>query len=767
MKKFPICILIFILLIPVGFSQDRSEEISKGVPPESGLFPLLSDRNMLLLSMSAEDYPVTPGDIYKLTYLSAANPVSQEVIVESDFTVNLNIFGKIKGENIIFAQLKDLVEDRVTQAYPDSTPSFTILSNGRFQVYIKGEVNGAAYITAWGLTRLSQVIGGRLTAYSSIRDIEIVSRNGMGKKYDLFRAKRFGEKKQDPYLKPVATIVVSKREREVQLSGDIKRPGKYQLLPYEGLRQLIHYYGDGFTELADKERVKLDRFITGDSKVAETIYLDLSKGYYQGIPLKDLDRITVPANTNRLPVVYFEGALQSDAQFGTQTSNKIPLRFKEGETLYSVLLSIKNMISPVADLPNAFLTRKGESQPIPIDLEKLLYEYDPSVDLVIRPYDRIVIPFGKFEIFITGEVETSEWLAVESLTRLSDVVNKYLTNYSSIRDIEILSSHGESRKYDLFRAKRFGEKEQDPYLKPGDTIVVSKREREVEIRGEVKRAGKYQLLASDSLKELIEYYGDSFTEIANVSRVVLQRLVTGSDKIAESFSLDLSQGYKQELGLKDLDVIFVPQKTERLPIVYLEGAISSGIELKKGEEEGGVLVDIYSKTIVSFKDGDTIYNILWPRRNLIYPAADLPNSFISRNGKEQIIPINLEKLLYDYDSSLDVELKPYDHIIIPFRQFFVNVTGGVYNPRRYPYVPEKTYLYYVNLAGGIDPERGSKNVIVTDLDNERRNKQSFLEPEDRVHIPYSFGYYFVKYFPIITSSVSAILSILIASGLLR
>ena len=503
MKKFPICFLIFILLIPVGFSQDRSEEISEGVTPESGLFPLLSDRNMLLLSMSAEDYPVTPGDIYKLTYLSATNPVSQEVIVESDFTVNLNIFGKIKGDNIIFAQLKDLVEDRITQAYPDSTPSFTILSNGRFQVYIKGEVNGAAYITAWALTRLSQVIGGRLTVYSSIRDIEIVSRNGMGKKYDLFRAKRFGEK------------------------------------------------------------------------------------------------------------------------------------------------------------------------------------------------------------------------------------------------------------------------EQDPYLKPGDTIVVSKREREVEIRGEVRRAGKYQLLASDSLKELIEYYGDGFTELANHSRIILQRLVTGSDKIAESFALDLSQGYKQELGLKDLDVIFVPQKTERLPIVYLEGAISSGIEPKKGEGEEEELVDIYNKTIVSFKDGDTIYNILWPRRNLIYPAADLPNSFISRNGKEEIIAINLEKLLYDYDSSLDVELKPYDHIVIPFRQFFVNVTGGVYNPGRYPYVPEKTYRYYVNLAGGIDPERGSKNVIVTDLDNERRNKQSFLEPEDRVHVPYSFGYYFVKYFPIITSSVSAILSILIASGVLR
>ena len=120
--------------------------------------------------------------------------------------------------------------------------------------------------------------------------------------------------------------------------------------------------------------------------------------------------------------------------------------------------------------------------------------------------------------------------------------------------------------------------------------------------------------------------------------------------------------------------------------------------------------------------------------------------------------------MYDYDPSQDIELMPYDHIIIPFRQFFVMVTGGVHDPGRYPYVPEKTSQYYINLAGGIDPERGSDSVVITDRNNNKRDKQSILEPEDRVFVPYSFSYHFLKYTPLVISSITAVLSILIAAG---
>lgn len=504
MRKAALCLLLLLFVISAASSEDTTQEATERLSPESGLVPLLSDKNMLLLSMSTKEYPVTPGDIYKISYLSADHPISHEVIVGSDFTINLNVLGKLNGRDLTFVDFKRIIEKRIVQGYPDSTPSVIILTNGRFQVYIKGEVDTADYITVWGLSRLSQVIKGRLTPYSSIRDIKLVSQGGATKEYDLFKARRFGEKEQDPYLRPGDTVVIGKRDREVRISGAVRRPGSYQLLPHEGIEELVERYGDGFTELADRSRVKLDR------------------------------------------------------------------------------------------------------------------------------------------------------------------------------------------------------------------------------------------------------------------------LVTDGKKIAESVGLDLSQGYDEELALNDLDHIFVPEKTKRLPVLYIEGAVDPGLATGKETTPVSEEYQRTNKITVTFKPGTTLYDLMWAYKNALNPAADLQNSLIVRNGRQEIITVDLGRLLYEYAPRYDLELQPFDRVIVPYRQFFVTVTGAVHNPGPYPYVPEKTYMHYINLAGGTDPERGNpRRVSVFDRNNETVPKQSILEPESSIHVPYAFSYYFVKYFPIITSSISAILSILIAAGLFQ
>ena len=234
MKRFLLCVFISGFIVLAVFSEgDTFEETL---------------HRRLLLAMSTEDYLVTPGDVYKLTYLSSNELITYEVVLESDFNLNLNVFGKINAENLTFTALKKLVERKIANAYPDSTPSMTILSNGIFQVYIKGEVIRAGYITAWSLTRLSHILEDYLTPYSSLRDVEIISRDGNSRKYDLFKAQRFGEPEEDPRLRPNDIIAISKIERTVQLMGEVRRPGEYQLLPGQELAELLDYYGDGFTK---------------------------------------------------------------------------------------------------------------------------------------------------------------------------------------------------------------------------------------------------------------------------------------------------------------------------------------------------------------------------------------------------------------------------------------------------------------------------------------------------------------------------------------
>jgi len=191
-------------------------------------------------------------------------------------------------------------------------------------------------------------------------------------------------------------------------------------------------------------------------------------------------------------------------------------------------------------------------------------------------------------------------------------------------------------------------------------------------------------------------------------------------------------------------------------VVFVEGAINSESDLQSNDSNKKLTED-YNKLTIPFADGETLYSVIKDQKELINPNADLANAYIIRKYTDGVIPVDLETLLYSYSTQDDISLKPYDRIVIPFRQYSVLVTGGVIDPGQYPYLPNKTFRYYVDLAGGVDPEKGKlKGVQITDRDNNRISHDIYLDSETRIHVPYSFSYYFIKYFPIAVSAVTAV-----------
>ena len=112
-----------------------------------------------------------------------------------------------------------------------------------------------------------------------------------------------------------------------------------------------------------------------------------------------------------------------------------------------------------------------------------------------------------------------------------------------------------------------------------------------------------------------------------------------------------------------------------------------------------------------------------------------------------------------------------DVVIIPFRQFFVSAAGAVKIPGRYPYVPDRSWEYYVNLAGGIDEERnafGARTIV--DVHGQRKPRDAIIEPEDSVimadnSVLYTFGKV-SGLLATIVSTATLIIAILRMQGLL-
>lgn len=396
MKRILLLFLLWLLFLPGLSAQELVEELAPVVAPEAG--ELAVDR--LMLAISSKNYPVTPGDVYRLTFLIAGETISNSILVESNYTINLDVFGKINAENMTFSELKPMVEKRISDAYNRSLPFLNIESVGIFQITIKGEVPQTRFVRAWGLSRLSEIVRNNLGAYSSIRRIRIIAKDGRLKEYDLYKALQLGIIEEDPYIMPGDTIIVYRRDRQIEINGEIYRPNRYQILANEDLKELINIYAGGFTNLADTSRVKLDRFA---GEKPRTFYFNFTDSPQPTFKLEDGDILTIPAKATNLPVVIFEGAILPVVEIavaieepGFEIYNRITYPIKEGESLFDALQAIKESIAPVANLSKAYIVREGITETIPVNLEKLLYAYTPAADMALQPFDRIVIPAYRF-----------------------------------------------------------------------------------------------------------------------------------------------------------------------------------------------------------------------------------------------------------------------------------------------------------------------------------------------------------------------------------
>jgi protein involved in polysaccharide export with SLBB domain len=244
------------------------------------------------LALSTPDYPVTAGDIYALSYLAGSQPIEYTITVDTSYRIRVSNLAVINAAGKTYNELKTQVESIVTTNHLMSGVQFVLQTPAVFMVQVRGEVRIAGEVSAWALTRLSSLLG-QVTSYGSIRAVSVTSLNGVTKTYDLYRAQRMGDLSQDPYLRPNDVIVFNRAERQVTVSGAVDRPGTYQLIPGENLKELIDRYGNGFTTMADKSRMVLLRYNSSQSISGDRILIK-ETDYQDNFPLFDLDTITVP-----------------------------------------------------------------------------------------------------------------------------------------------------------------------------------------------------------------------------------------------------------------------------------------------------------------------------------------------------------------------------------------------------------------------------------------------------------------------------------------
>ena len=387
--------MFFEVLFPV-FSETENES-SEFIYTENALY-----------AMSLKDYPVSPGDIYLLTFTNAGNPVTLESMIDSSFNLNLSVLGSINCDLMTYPELKKEVLSLAEKSYPRCYPDFKMLDTGNFPVHISGEVKLAGEVKVSGLTRLKNIYDLNKTDFTSKRVVEI-KRNNISDYFDLFKAERLGHMRENPYVRPGDRIIFKQYEKTVTISGAVKREGNYQLQNNETIEDLISIYSSGFMTDADTSNIWIYKSSNRTQETAN-FYLDWNDSKTKSYIPSDMDKIVIQSINSFNSFITFEGAvkdsinsIKSDSVIPYAfTSGKIEHYFKSGEKLYTAVKSVSDSILGNADLENSYILRNKER--IPVNIKGILLDFNSKENTEIKPDDRIIIPFKHSFVTVTGSV---------------------------------------------------------------------------------------------------------------------------------------------------------------------------------------------------------------------------------------------------------------------------------------------------------------------------------------------------------------------------
>ncbi len=355
---------------------------------------------------------------------------------------------------------------------------------------------------------------------------------------------------------------------------------------------------------------------------------------------------------------------------------------------------------------------------------------------------------GLIRVWVTGQIANpGSMMLSSSSTALEALLKAGILSTGTTRLIQ-LNRDQTVQIVDMYSTVITGRAEGNPILQDGDRIFVPAATRWVSVEGEACRLGQFELVSADNRSTETCTVADilklcqGVLPTASLANATVRRPDPATNEV-RSIRVDL---------LRDLstvllpgDELMIPKVTDYQPTIRLIGEFR-GIGVYQ-RVSGAVL----NKTgVYKIAKDETVGDVI-TRTGGTTPQADLSQARIERlkDGKTEVIPLELDRLLMKQEKSVDVVLESGDTIVVPALQGNVYVFGQVANPGALPYEPNRSMVDYLGAAGGPNPRAKSSVVLVRssgdksdalhyDLKKAMKGVNSenpFLEPGDVVFVP--------------------------------
>jgi protein involved in polysaccharide export with SLBB domain len=497
-------------------------------------------------------------------------------------------------------------------------------------------------------------IAGGPTNFGSFREIELIRNNKIERKVDLYRFLLHGDQSDNIGLKDNDVIRIPPYRTRVELQGQLKRPGIFEVLPGENFSDILSF-ASGFTDTAylasvkifqrsDRERTIHDlssaeykNYIpkTGDVFVASKILnrfqnrvrvtgavfrpdvYELTPGLNVADLIRKADGLREDAYTGRAQIIRLEEDLtRSIVSFDIRKAlagdvQNNPVLQREDEVL----------ISAVSDLRDSFkVTIQGEI--------RVPGQYDYVSNLSLKD---LILQAGGFTDAAYKSIEIARLIKRDSIVstdnRASAIINAEIDG-----DLSSPNANIPIQAFDVITIRR----------KAGYTLPES-----VKISGQVQYPGPYVLSRRDErvsslLKRAGGYTPDAYPEGAYIKRYLSE--------------------------------------------IEKEKALKSDAVTKKLQKRSDTAITATTATAGGLMDG-------------LHKEYDQ-------------IPLDLVKIGNNPGSINDITLREGDELYIPKFNAQVTVSKGVLLETQLPYDPNSSFTDYISGAGGYSRDAWKKGAYI-------------------------------------------------------
>lgn len=273
----------------------------------------------------------------------------------------------------------------------------------------------------------------------------------------------------------------------------------------------------------------------------------------------------------------------------------------------------------------------------------------------------------------------------------------------------------------------------NPYLRPGDEIVVPRADRRVTISGSVYRPGTYTLLPTDTLTDLIERYAEGMLDDADPVNASVIR--NNREQIKEFINLSIGQEINA-IPVLNLDTYTIPSVNVRQSVFFIEGALRAERLTTTESSDARVTaagLEPWLRERKDFIPGTNLQDAVRQAYPLLAQQAALGEAYLVKASSDEHIPVNFIEMLLG-EGGRTITIEPYDRLVVPYRQFWVNVQGAVNSPGFIPFVEGRGVDYYIDVAGGVNPQAGSGSYELRTSGGDKKKPGEPVQPMDTVHV---------------------------------